>query len=279
MVIQERLSLNSNMPFYILKLGGSVITEKDKDVLKIRDGVVLRLAVEIKNALKEGEFNLIIVHGAGPYGHKLVTEYGIKDGLKSESDFEAFKRVQESVKFLNSKVVSIFNKAGIDLIPVYPHEVIVQKNKKIKEFDINPVKEILKQNKIPVLYGDMVTDTELGGSVVSGDAIVAYLGGKLNPDLILLGTDVDGIFDTDPKIDPSAKLIPVITRDNFAEILERVGESRSSDVTMGMKGKLISLKEMCDGRKAIVFSALKEGNLESLLKGDSVVCTIIDMKG
>lgn len=274
----ERLKLNNKEPLYVLKIGGSVITEKDKELLKIRREVVRRVAIEIKTALSYRKFKLVFVHGVGPYGHKLVYKYGIKDGLRTEADFKAFLKVQRSVSNLNKKIVSLFKESsGLELIPIPPHEIIIQKNKKIVQFDLEPIKENLAINKIPVLYGDMVIDIEIGGSVVSGDAIVSYLGAVLDPELILLGTDVDGIFDSDPKINRHASLIPIISKANFQEILDKIGGAISTDVTMGMRGKILALKEICYGKKAIIFSALTHGNLEKVLKGESIPCTFVDM--
>ena len=57
---------------------------------------------------------------------------------------------------------------------------------------------------VPVLYGDVVLDAneDLKMAVISGDQLVSYLSLKLKPERIILGSDVDGIFDRDLKNTP-----------------------------------------------------------------------------
>ena len=81
----------------ILKLGGSVITEKERNKVKARKGLIKRIAKEIKRARKKKDFRLILVHGAGPFGHKFVTDYGINKGIKTERQVQGFVLTHQSV--------------------------------------------------------------------------------------------------------------------------------------------------------------------------------------
>jgi isopentenyl phosphate kinase len=60
---------------FILKLGGSIITDKTKECT-FKQEIVNKLAKEIKKAKKE----IIIVHGAGSYGHILAEKYQLNKG-------------------------------------------------------------------------------------------------------------------------------------------------------------------------------------------------------
>ncbi|MBU1120523.1 amino acid kinase, partial [Candidatus Micrarchaeota archaeon] len=213
--------------------------------------------------------------GAGAFGHKLVSDYRINNGLKSEMDFEGYRKTQESVKGLDDIVVGILKEGGLRVEQVIPHEVIVQENKRIIEFDLSGVERILKEKGIPVMYGDMVKDKALKGSVVSGDKIIAFLSKELKPERILLGTDVDGIYSADPKKNPKAEIIKEINEDNYPEVIKKVEGSMGIDVTRGMKGKLEEIRENCEGVEIIVFNALKEGNLYKLLSGEKGIGTRI----
>lgn len=263
------------MKLIILKIGGSVCTFKEVNELKAREESIRRIAREIKEAMNEKKFGLILVHGAGAFGHKLVSEYGINNGLKSEKDFEGYRKTQESVKGLDNIVVGILKEEGLEEEQVIPHEVIVQENKRIIEFDLSGIERILEKGRIPVMYGDMVKDRELNGSVVSGDKIVGFLAQKLKPERILLGTDVEGIYSSDPKKNPEAEIIREINEDNYSEVIKKVEGSMGIDVTKGMKGKLGEIRENCEGVETIVFNALKEGNLYKLLLGEKGIGTRI----
>ena len=123
------------------------------------------------------------------------------------------------------------------------------------------------------MYGDMVIDSGMGASVLSGDAIVPYLAKELKADRVFLGTDVDGIFTEDPKKNGKAGLVRAINDRNLDEVLEGVGGSNATDVTGGMKGKLLALK----GVSAVVFNLAEGENLFRLLKGERGIGTEINL--
>ena len=57
----------------ILKFGGSVITDKKSEIPKVNHKVLDRIC----NILKDKERNMIIVHGAGSYGHPIAKRYAL----------------------------------------------------------------------------------------------------------------------------------------------------------------------------------------------------------
>jgi len=94
-----------------------------------------------------------------------------------------------------------------------------------------------------------------------------------------VGTDVDGIFDSDPRTHPGAHLISVIDESNEAFVRQGVGPSSSIDVTGGMMKKMGELIEAAKhGVSIVIFNLTVEGRLESLLRGESAICTKIVMK-
>ncbi len=262
------------MDLFILKIGGSSITFKDENKLKAKEDVIGRIAGEIKKA-REEDFRLILVHGAGPFGHTNVKEYDIDNGVFTERQKEGLAKTIKDCNFLNTLVVRILNQAGLEAVGMDPNGLIVQEQKKIVEFNMEGVERAIAEGKIPVLYGQMVPDKKLNASVVSGDAIIAFLAKKFNPDGVLLGTDVDGIFTDEPKANPKAELIKRIDNDNFDGILEKVGEARTTDVTGGMRGKLLKLRENLKDTKVVIFNITKEGNVYNLLNGGKGIGTEI----
>jgi isopentenyl phosphate kinase len=260
------------METIILKIGGSVITQKDENMLQAKEDMIRKIAREIKKAREKKGFRLVLIHGAGPFGHKLVTDYGIKDGLDVSRGIEGFVRTHNSMEDLNKTVMDIFREEGLLGFPVQPSACIVQENKKIVEFNTRAIEHLLDMDKdiIPIMYGDMVADRKLKGSVVSGDAITACLARKLKASSVLMGTDVDGIFSEDPKTNPKAELIGRIDSSNFADVLRKVGGAKTVDVTGGMKRKLEEIKENLSGIRTVIFNACRAGNTETALLGKDV---------
>ena len=251
---------------YIIKLGGSVITEKEGNHFEAREKEIARIAGEIKKALGEKGFSLIVVHGAGPFGHGNVQKFGIDNGVFTAEQKEGYKKTVLDCIFLNSIVVSKLREAGIEAVGFDPNKIIVQREKKIVEFDTSAVEKALSQGKVPVLFGQMVPDEKLNASVISGDTIIAFLAKKFKAKKVLLATDVAGIFTADPKKEKGAKRIALIDEKNFETVIESVGGASTVDVTGGMRGKLEKLK----GLNALVFDATKAGNVFKALAGKKV---------
>jgi len=255
---------------YILKIGGSVCTEKDENKPQAREETIQRIAREIKHAMEEKEFQFIIVHGAGAFGHKLVVEYALENGAKSEKDFENCKKIQESIKGLNKTIVRIFREEGIELFTIVPSEVIECRERKISKFDTQNLGQLLSEGKIPTLYGDMVCDSEIGACALSGDSIIAFLAKEFRAEKVFLGTDVDGIYSADPKKDSSAKRFDKIDSGNWPEVEKALDEASTVDVTGGMKGKIEKMRESFSGGKVIVFDANKENSVYHALTGEKI---------
>ncbi len=65
----------------ILKIGGSVLTDKNK-ISAPRPEDIARMAREISDGKNT---KLVLIHGAGSFGHHQAKEYGLKDGLNDRS--------------------------------------------------------------------------------------------------------------------------------------------------------------------------------------------------
>lgn len=262
------------MPLYILKIGGSAVTEKEKNKLEVKIKVIKRIAKEIAIARKRKKFLLIIVHGGGPFGHLLIKKYGIENGIRIKRHIDGLIKTRQALADLNQAVVNTLICTGIRAISIPPSVCIIQRNKKVKEFCdsyITIIKSLfsLSSEIVPVLYGGLIFDETQGASVVSGDILVPLLAKRLKAKRLLLGTDVKGIFTANPKKQKDAKLVRNINLKNFKEVLKFVGESNAIDVTQGMRGKLMSLKEF-KAKNALVFDLTKKKNLYNVLIGKDI---------
>jgi len=255
---------------YIIKLGGSVITNKDGNKFEVKENTLKRIASEIKKASDEEKFSLVIVHGAGPFGHTNVKEFNLNNGIFSDKQKQGCKKTVKDCNFLDSKVVKALADQGIEAVAFDPNKFVKQDQKNVVEFPTKEIEDSLNQKKVPVLYGQMVPDKSLNYSVISGDTIIAFLAEKLGAKKVFLGTDVAGLYTTDPKKDKNAEQIPLINKDNFENVLEKASEARTVDVTGGMKGKLEKLRQTLKGTTALIFNANETGSFYKALKGQEV---------
>jgi isopentenyl phosphate kinase len=256
-------------PLYILKLGGSVVTHKDKAGASVRKKLLIKVARSIKKAQKKKNFNLILIHGAGAGGHQLAKKYSLKDGagkIKKRWYGSLVSRVANQE--LNNAIVKIFVSEGLRTVSVHTASAIVQMNKKIHKFNIDLVAEALYQNCTPVLYGEMVFDRKLGMTICSGDSIAPYLADKFKAKKVLFASDVEGIFDKDPHLNKGAKLIEKI---KMGEINKkaRLSHSHNIDVTGGFMGKIekISQIKLNSLESVEIFDGFKTENYLNILLG------------
>ena len=167
-------------PLYIIKIGGSLLTDKSKTKSKFRKKIVSSIIKQIVEAKKPKNFNLILVHGAGAYPHFLTTEYGINDGFKGPKSAEGFVRIKNELFKLNNYFWDECIKAGLNVCTVQPSAVIFTENGQIRSFDTRLIDALLSMEIVPILMGDDSIDSKKGISVLSGDKIVAYLAKKYN---------------------------------------------------------------------------------------------------
>jgi len=269
------IQMKNEKKLYIIKLGGSAITEKKTGKFIVKKEKIRKIAKEIKKAQKKKDFQLIIVHGAGTFGHKIVSEYGIANGVKTKKQIEGFKKTKKSMRRLCKQIAKILKQNGIKAVPAQDKANIIQHNKKMVKLNLEGIKTILQSGKVPILHGDMVKDTAIGASVISGDTIIAMLANKLNATKVFYGTDVNGIYDSDPRKNKKAKLIKEINNSNIKKVLKMTTGANAIDVTGGMKGKLEEIRKNIKGIECFVFNLQNEKNINKLLLEKKTKCTKI----
>ncbi len=186
----------------ILKLGGSIITRKDVATPTLNYENISRIAKEISASTHE---KLIIVHGAGSFGHPYANKYGIGDEIKDDHDLwkkmMGFSITQHSVRELNNVICEYLRTHGVLSTSVQPSSFILTKNKRIFSANLDLIRKYLDLGFIPVIYGDVVLDSNesIKVAVLSGDQIVKHLAENLKPERVIMASDVDGVYTKDPK--------------------------------------------------------------------------------
>jgi isopentenyl phosphate kinase len=254
------------MNLIILKIGGSVITEKGS-ISRARDAEINRISNEIAAFRKDSDSQVILVHGAGSFGHPQAMKYRLNEGFDAQGAY----LTHTSVKILNSRVVESLNNAGIHALPVHPMSACLLENGKLIEFQLGQIKVMLEKGIVPVLHGDVVMDRTKGASVLSGDRIIPYLAISLKASKIGAGSDVDGV------LDEKGAVIRKITPFSFLDLKKSIKGSGSTDVTGGMLGKVSEMLELAGkGVDSRIFNASRKGVVSRFLYGEDVGTLIAD---
>ena len=257
----------------ILKIGGSVITDKEGE-LAPRTEVINRLAEEIQKAQVK---SLVIVHGGGSFGHPTAQKYGIKEGLREEAQKVGFAETHHVMTVLNGLVMDSLLWHNIPAISVAPSCCVVTENGRIKTFEEAVLRSYLKMGFAPVLYGDATLDETLGFTVLSGDQLVSHLARKLGATNIVIGVDTDGLYDADPKVAKNAKMYGNLTLSELEKVKKKLGVSTATDVTGGMFGKVTELiPALAEGIPVNIVNAVKPNRVYKALMGEAVEGTVIE---
>ena len=260
----------------ILKIGGSILTNKDSIESEVDGESLKRIALEIKSSLDNSFKELIIVHGAGSFGHPPAKKYKIGERFE-QSEYPqkriGFCEIQNAVKKLNMLICEEFIKEGLPVVAIPASSFMTATNKRITQGNLDSFNRYFAKCFIPVIYGDVVLDDELELCVISGDQLIQYLAMNLNPERVVLGTDVDGVYDKNPKTHDDA-----IFFDRFSSLddLETLEGTTNVDVTGGMVGKIKELLYLADlGIESKIINAEVENNIFKVLENEDVKGTVI----
>jgi isopentenyl phosphate kinase len=260
-----------------LKLGGSVITDKSREYtadIKTID----RIAGEIKKAItRNADLSILIGHGSGSFGHTAANKFKTRDGVFTDSDWLGFAEVWQKAHELNQIVLDRLVRAGLPALGFSPCSSIETENRTICSWNTSPIKTCIQNQLIPVIYGDVVFDKTLGGTILSTEDLFEYLVPVLHPHRILLAGIETGVWK-----DPIKKLslVKSITPTGYHSIESSIRSSAQIDVTGGMRSKvdlMVTLVSKNPGLSVQIFSAAEENYIYKTLLKESLG-TIIENK-
>jgi isopentenyl phosphate kinase len=243
----------------VLKLGGSVVTEKDRG--ETVDGPALdRAAAAIADARDGGDVDdLVVVHGGGSFGHPAAAAFGVttEDGTR---DPDGVLSIHGAMTTLNKFVLRSLRDEGVPAVPVHPLSAAHRDADGSLSVPAGQVETLLAEGFVPVLHGDVIAHAGEGVTVLSGDEIVVDLARSLDADRVGLCSTVPGVLDGDD-------VIPDIAA--FEDVADVLGESEATDVSGGMAGKVRELLAL--GRPASIFDL---DGVDAFLRGERPGTTI-----
>lgn len=176
------------MELVVIKYGGGLITLKSKtcqaDLPNIKG-----VSEAIKEVVDRQRYHVIVVHGAGSFGHLKAKKWKLhlgKDSMINEPNLDSITRgpktqeeavveVQEDMRELSSIVEQSLINSGLRCFKFPPHEWALNTGENFKG-SLDPIFEAAKSGSIPILHGDIVkVEGEKVFGVLSGDDIATRL--------------------------------------------------------------------------------------------------------
>jgi len=224
----------------VQKFGGTSVGDLDR---------IQNVASRVSETKKAGNDVIVVVSAMSGETNKLV---GYAEHFSSTPARAEMDMLLSSGERVTASLLSIaLNEMGHEAVSMTGRKAgIVTDNlhtkARIEEIDPTTMNSALKEGKIVVVAGFQgvslegnVTTLGRGGSDLSAVAIA----GAIKADLCEIYTDVDGIYTTDPRIEPKAKKMDRISYDEMLELSSlgaKVLQNRSVEMAKKLNVNLVS---------------------------------------
>lgn len=218
----------------VIKFGTNILTNEEGQVSLPR---VYSFIEDVSKLKKSGKEVILVSSGAVGLGKK-------KLGLES-TDAVALKQACAAIG--QSQLMSIYENAfdqyGLVVAQILLTEDDFSQRKKYLSLRTT-LNKLLELNVIPIInQNDTVSTIELDEifedmqvCFSDNDKLSALVASELDADLLVILSDINGLYDSNPKTNPEAKIIPVVEKVT-SEILS-YGQDASAGGRGGMKTKL-----------------------------------------
>ncbi len=245
----------------VLKVGTNLLSCKDGiDETRI-DSIVEQIACLMKKNYQV----LLVSSGAIGMGAK---ELHLKGPVKQVAMRQACASIGQPL--LMSSYRRAFKKHGL----VCSQILLTRKdlNNRLTYVNLrNSVFTLLDLGVVPIFNeNDVVSTAEIGSAFGDNDRMSAMVASKIDADLLIILTDITGLYTADPKKDTNAQLLSEIELLD-EKILAYAGGAGSSYSTGGMKTKLLAAKiAAVAGCATIIASGYEENALPRLLESEAL---------
>ncbi|MCD8108155.1 MAG: glutamate 5-kinase [Oscillospiraceae bacterium] len=159
-----------------------------------------------------------------------------------------------------------FNEYGIIAAQVLLTKFVLSDER--KENVINSLGRLIEFGAIPIVNeNDVVAIDELELEVGENDSLAAMVAILTKADTLIIMSDIDGLYESDPKKNPDAKLMSKITEIS-GELIEMAGGEASGLGTGGMATKLRAAKlAMNENIDMMIINGKRPANLYDVFDG------------
>ncbi|MGN1044600.1 MAG: glutamate 5-kinase [Candidatus Methanomethylophilaceae archaeon] len=224
----DRASILSHVDTVVVKVGTSSITGGGNSVSETFMDSVARQVRELRDM---GKKVLIVSSGAIGVG---LAAMNAKPKPKEIPIRQAAASVGQGI--LMQKWNDSFEKQGLlvsQILLTYDFYSDREKYLNLR----NAIQTLLAYGVVPIINeNDVVCVKEIDAMFGDNDTLSAYVCSKMDADLLIILSDVEGLYNRNPKIHPDAEIVPVV--DDVSSVMDMAGDPTSRVGTGGMKTKL-----------------------------------------
>ena len=264
-------------PFVLLKLGGSLITDKARPRIA-RHAAIRRLSRELAAAADGPRApRLLVGHGSGSFGHAAAAEGGLTPGADARRSLDAIARTQQASADLHRIVVAALADAGARPFSLAPSSFLYAANGRVTRSFTDPIFAALELGLLPVVYGDVVLDRTRGAVIVSTEELFLVLvkeaARRGNPvaRVVWLG-ETDGVRGLD------GRTIARLSAAEAKRTARRVTGASGIDVTGGMALRLRAAGTLARaGVASTIVDGRRAGAVAAAIAGRDTGGTRVDL--
>jgi len=216
----------------VIKIGTNILTKDDS----VDAAYVRRIAGQISSLLATGRQVVIITSGAIGMGAGQLQLAGKVQDIKMRQAYAAIGQPLLMAEYRKS-----FARHGISVAQVLLTAEVLNNRKTYLNLR-NSIETLLKLGVVPILNeNDSVSTDEIGSAFGDNDRLSALVASKIDADLLLMLTDIDALYDKDPRKHADAKPVSTVF-EITPETTQSAGGKGSQYATGGMKAKIEAAK-------------------------------------
>ena len=243
----------------VIKIGTNLLTKEN--MCGLRTDFISNIAKQVSELKKKGNEVIIVTSGAigagcSEIGIKKSREVEVRQALAAVGQSTVMRAYHDAFSRYKIKVAQI----------LLTYEDFSNRTRYLNLR--KSINKLLGLKVIPIINeNDPISVDEIGATFGDNDKLSALVASKVNADLLIMLSDIDGLYDKNPKTHKDAKLIKKvgsITKD----IEKAAGKSGSVFSIGGMITKIKAAKIAMDsGCNMIICNGKKVNILEKAING------------
>jgi glutamate 5-kinase len=241
----------------VIKLGSSIVADEDGE---LRERVLARICDVVAGLHREGKEVVIVTSGAIARGVRIM-------GLPARPG--AVQELQAASAVGQGKLYRVYDELLRDRDLLSAQVLLTFMDMSARTHYLNArqtLRTLLDWGVVPVINENDTTATD-EISFGDNDFLAAQVAILTAADLLVLLTDIDGLYTADPRQDPDARLVHEVSDFEALQAIE-VGHSTSPLGSGGMRSKVVAADmTTAAGIRAVICNGVREGALEAVLSG------------
>ncbi len=240
----------------VIKIGSSLLVEDGN----VREKWLKSFAKDVSDLVKKGFKIAIVSSGSVAFGREVLKAPKKKLSIEEKQAAAAIGQIQ-----LMSSYRDYFAKQEIDVGQILLTASDCNSRQRYLNCQ-NTIKALQKNKVVPIINeNDSVAVDEI--KIGDNDRLAARVAQMISADALILFSDIDGLYDKNPKTHKTAKLIPEVLK--VTKEIEKMAGGATSDVgTGGMTTKIQAAKMLKNsGCDVVITNGFTDNVLKKISEG------------